>query len=117
MSPYETAREVYVKEPCARTFDEDLATHLRAGFVFSTPDYFIMGRAVWSKAPAHLILDPRNPFVREVCDCWMIYLAAGDMTKAWEIMPWPLPLFSFERRNELRFYKAADMKRLSLGQL
>lgn len=116
MSPYEQARAVYDSEPCKRTFAEDFAAHLRSGFVFSTPTYFIMGRHVDSKASHDLILDPRVTFARDTCDCWHIWLMAGDCAEAWAIMPWAMPLFSFERKNELRFYKVSDMKRLSLGQ-
>jgi hypothetical protein len=115
MSPFETARQVYAQEPCARTFDEDLTLHLQHGFVFSTPRYFIMGRPVIRAADAQHIVDPRHIFTAEDCDTWHIYLLAGDPTPAWDIMPWPLAWFSFERRNELRFYPVDRIKRLSLG--
>lgn len=112
MSPYEQARAVYFKEPCARTFEADLALHLEFGFVFSTPKFFIIGRPVKRDAPHGLILDPSFSFVRRECDCWHIHLAAGDLEAAWSILPWPLPWLAFERRNDLRFIPADRIHRL-----
>lgn len=115
MNPIAQARLVYALEPCARSFLDDLEAHLGLGFVYSTPDFFVMGRPVQRSAPAHLIIDPSVSFERSVCDCWHVYLAAGNLGKAWGILPWPLEWLSFERKNELRFYKASDIRRLSLG--
>lgn len=117
MTPYEQARDVYTKEPCARTFDQDLQLHLAHGFVFSTPEFFIMGRAVFSKGTREMLVDPRVRFTPDICDAWMIYLMAGDCTKAWSIMPWRLPRFVFERKNELRVYDSSRIERLCLSTL
>lgn len=113
MTPFEQAAQVYAKERCARSFTEDVELHFLHGFVHSTPDYFIMGRAVVKCAPPALIVDPQHRFSRAVCDAWMVYLAAGDLGKAWDVLPWPLPWLVFERNNELRFVPADAMKRLS----
>lgn len=114
MTPYEQARSVYDREPCARTFDEDLRLHLLNGFAFSTPAFFVMGRPVRKDWLAPCIVNPNYIFAHHTADCWHLYCMAGDMSAAWSILPWPLPWFSFERRNELRFYRAADIQRLSL---
>jgi len=95
---------VFEREPCARTFAEDLALHFEHGFVFSTPDYFIMGRPVPKDAPAEDIVNPAIVFPRAICDCWHCYLFAGDMAAALAVLPWALPWISFERKNELRIY-------------
>lgn len=113
MIPLEQAMAVYTSEPCRRTFNEDLISHLMNGFVFSTPEYFIMGRPVISTATYEQITDPDHAFPREQCDCWHIHLMAGDTRPAWAIMPWPLALFSFERRNDLRFYPVERIRKLS----
>lgn len=89
--------------------------HYLHGFVFSTPEFFIMGRAVVKAGEQALIVNPEHTFPRSLCDCWHIYLMAGNPSEAWDIMPWPLPWFSFERRNDLRFYRAERIRRLSLG--
>lgn len=116
MSPYELARQVYGSERCVRSFEEDLEAHLVTGFVFSTPDFFIMGRPVDRQADPALIVDPCVAFARERCDCWHLYLFAGDMEKAWIIEPWALPWFSFERKNELRFVPSRSIRRLSAAR-
>jgi len=117
MTPFEQAREVYAREACARTFEQDLLLHHLRGFVFSTPVFFIMGRPVRRDADPALIVNPAHSFDRNEANCWHIYLMAGDTREAWGIMPWALGWFSFERRNELRFYPCERIRRLSLGTI
>lgn len=113
MTPFEQAAKVYDRESCVRSFTEDVELHFLHGFVHSTPDFFIMGRPVVRAAAPALILNPSHPFARAECDAWMVYLAAGDLGKAWQVLPWPLPWLVFERNNELRFVSADAIKRLS----
>lgn len=117
MIPYDAAMAVYRNEPCARSFFDDFTLHMKHGFVFSTPDYFIMGRPVNSKAAEAQIVDPACTFKPEECDCWHVYLMAGDVTKVWNIMPYPLPKVSFERRNELRFYTLDSIRRIQTNPI
>jgi hypothetical protein len=111
--PYTEARAIYDREPCARTFQQDLDFHFRFGFVFSAPRFFIMGRPVIKGAPPAAIVNPAVQFNGEECDCWHVYLMAGDLAKIWEIVPWPLPWCSWERKNELRFTRFAAIRRLA----
>ena len=113
MSPVQRAKNVYFWEPCVRTFQEDLELHLINGYVFSTPEFFIMGRGVKRDAPQDQIVDPSYCFPREEQDCWHVYLMSGDVRKVWDILPYSLPFISFERKNELRFYKSEDINRFS----
>lgn len=117
MTPFDQARAVYEQEPCARTFRYDLELHFLHGFVFCTPSYFIMGRPVDRYADHRLIIDPAFTFDSHEVNTWHIYLMAGNPSAAWSIMPYPLGWFSFERRNELRFYEAERIRRLSSPQL
>ncbi|WP_043588441.1 hypothetical protein [Geminisphaera colitermitum] len=104
MKPFEEAALVYGREPCARLFEDDLALHFRHGYVFNAPDYFVMGRSV-PRCALHLqIVDPNYSWPDCVCDCWHLYLFAGDMRAALSMFPYPLPWASFERNNKLRFY-------------
>lgn len=111
MSPYELAREVYRHEASARTFEEDVALHFRFGYVFSTPDAFIMGRPIQHDAPHEEIILPWVTFPDP--DCWLVWLAAGP--KALEIFlrhePFPCPYFAWERDNRLRFYTRSQLIR------
>lgn len=104
-SPFELAADVYAREPCANTFQCDLAAHLLYGYVFSAPELFIMGRPVEKNAPEHLILDPAHPF--DSPDAWLIWLAAGDLSAFPRCLPYPLGFFGLQRHNILRWYPAA----------
>jgi hypothetical protein len=109
LTPYVRARAVYETELCARSFDEDLEWHLLNGYVLSTPDVFVMARAVNSKCVGSQIVLPRVQFNHP--DCWHIYLLAGDWMKAFQYIPIEYPLISWERKNKLRFYSYNRMHR------
>jgi len=97
-----------------RTFKSDLEAHLLHGYVFSTPEWFIMGRAVHAQADPELIKDPWHVFPREEHDCWLIFAYAnlsrhnfiGLVEKFLRVMPYALPLVAWERERDyrLRFY-------------
>lgn len=112
MTPFEQAMLVYQSEPCARTFEQDLRLHFQFGFVFSTPDFFVMGRPVMKDWIESVIVDPMKLLQPMQCDCWHVHTFAGNLSKAWGILPYPLPFISFERKNELRFYRLDALRRL-----
>lgn len=119
LSPIERMAAVYLNEPCRNTFQDDLAAHLIGGYVFSTPDLFMMGRAVNSNADYEEITDPNCSFEREDCNAWWVHAAAlrgsydhlreavfqNVLTIFFRFEPHPLPLVGFERDNRPRFYK------------
>lgn len=115
MTPYEEAAKVYAKEACLRSLFEDVHLHLLNGYVISRPDFFIMGRHVNSKADPAKITEPTWLFHPDECDCWHIALMTGDVARCFAALPWPLPLVSFERKNDLRFYPLESIRRLSAG--
>jgi len=113
-TPYERALAAFQAEYSPLTFDEVLTWHLLNGFVFSRPDFFVLGRPVVSSAPYALLADPSHHFPSTECDAWLVYLAAGNTARMWEILPWPLPLIGFERRNEgVRFFPSQQVARLT----
>ena len=120
LSPLERMAAVYLTEPCRNSFQDDLAAHLVGGYVFSTPDLFIMGRAVNSEATYEEITDPCFRFEEKDCNAWWVHAAATfgesdhNICEAFNqnvlalflrFEPHPLPLIGFERRNCPRFYK------------
>ena len=109
-SPRDAARSVYAFEPCARTFEEDLELHFRHGYVLSTPSVFVMGRAIDSGAPHSCIVDPSVDLSRGA-DCWHVYLCAGELDGLRDLIPYHLPLVSWERCNQLRFYELERVMR------
>jgi hypothetical protein len=114
LSPVERAAAVYEGDWCARSFRDDLTWHLVNGFVFSRPDFFVMGRPVVSGVDPALILG-QHRFPSTICDCWHVYLFAGNIARAWDMLPWELPLVSFTRRKGLvlRIHKLTAMRRLT----
>lgn len=104
MSPYEKMMGWFEASDEDKPFAWYLDWYSRNGFVYATPSFFIMGKAIKKDATAHQ------------ADCWFIAGMAGDMSHAWGIMPWPLPWIAFERSNggekRLAFYRASDLKRL-----
>jgi hypothetical protein len=109
-SPLLKFAEVYKREECARTFKDDLEIHLLTGFVYSTPDYFIMGRPVDRFGDPEKIIDPTYPFPREQWNCWHIYGMAGDIKLCWSREPIVFPWVSWEKRNRLKFYPMATIR-------
>jgi len=118
LTPYERMVALYRERPTEEPFSNYVEWHLRNGFVFSRPDFFIMGRPVIKWAAPELIVDLTHRFPSSHCDCWYIFAMAGNMAKAWTIMPWELPWFAWERdqggKRDLRFYSVATIKRLTL---
>lgn len=109
MTFFDQARAVYDREECARTFDEDFYLHLQYGFVFSSPDGFIMGRPVARMAREELVRDPGHIFATP--DTWLVYLAAGSVKNFWRHLPYPLPFVGWERSNVLRFYPSDRVRK------
>jgi hypothetical protein len=108
MTAVELAASVYEREPCARTFQEDVEAHLLNGYVFSTPHFFVMGRVVLSSAAREDIVDPWVRF--DTGDAWLVYLMAGDMRRALAMLPHDLPRIGWERENVLRFWPLAKVR-------
>ncbi len=115
MTPVELAAAVYQLEECARSFQEDLEAHLLNGYVFATPDFFVMGRVVRSSASPREIVNPWVKF--EQADAWLIYLMAGDVEKALQMLPYDLPRIGWERSNALRFWPLGKFRRNITCQL
>jgi hypothetical protein len=110
MTPYEEAQGVYQKEVCARDFRTDLHLHLIHGYVFSTPEGFIMGRPVYRGGRYEEITNPAFRF--PLPDAWLVYLAAGDGLRVFfQYEPYELPWIGWERNNKLRFYRTEQIKR------
>jgi hypothetical protein len=102
MTPVELAARVYEREECTTTFRNDLEAHLLNGYVFSTPEGFVMARPVSILANEALILDPWHKF--ETPDAWLIWLGAGNLSPFLDMFPFPLPFLGWQKRNRLRFY-------------
>lgn len=116
MSPYREIYQKYQQERPEVDFPALIGHHLQFGFVYSTPDFFVMGRPVPKNAASQLILDPNHFWGREHCDCWYLHAFAGRMDKVWKVMPYPLKFCAWTRihdkENELTIVSFEDLQRL-----
>jgi len=117
MSPYETVMLDWLQRPRDRPLDHYERIHKQRGFVFATPEFYIMGRPVRKYAPIEDILNVECDFAPSTCDTWFIFQLAGDMRAAWKIMPWELPWMCWTRDNdpqqELMFFETRRLMRLT----
>lgn len=107
MTPVEQAADFYLRTGQPRTFREDLEAHLLNGYVFSTPDCFLMARPVSSRADITVLADPFHTFDHDEHDTWLVWLAAGSMVSVKKYLtdpPYALPQVAWARHNRLRFY-------------
>jgi hypothetical protein len=103
MTPFALARETHSRFPDVPPFEEVLIAHLHAGVVHSSATAFLLARPVDSSFHESDLFD--DPFVTfPDPDCWHVYLAAGDMTEFFRVIPHPLPLVSFVRKNNLHLW-------------
>lgn len=111
-SPFQQAAKVYESEPCAHTFEEDFAFHLEHGYIHSSPSFFAMARPV-KACSHHSMIAGHFVFNGMDCDCWHIWLLAGNFNLSWLALPFDLPLISFERKNVLKFARLDRMRGIS----
>jgi hypothetical protein len=109
MSPYERIKQLYDDKPEQDSFDHYVAMHMRTGFVFSTPEFFIMGTPRIKDSLQGDCHDASQP-----PDTWFIFAMAGDTSKAWSILPYELPYIAWERDRphgkELHIYPTARIR-------
>jgi hypothetical protein len=116
LSPYARMAGKYRESPQELPFGYYVSWHMVHGFVFSTPDYFIMGRPVrrGTDFTDRLFIEPR-----ESADAWYVHAMSGDVSAVWGILPYPLPFIAFERvrvgKRELTIVPLERIRRLSLS--
>ena len=117
MSPVDKVRMLYTADS-PRTFEEDLCAHMRTGYVYSTPEYILMGRPVCSQAPQAVINDVWCVFDPSTWDGWYVYAFAlrddrglcGLVKKLLTHIPFYLPLVAWERSGEpLKFFSTEQL--------
>lgn len=100
MTPYERMAARYRAQPTERSFEWYVSYYAKHGVMCSTPEYIVLARAVSTKAGEYAICSSLVSFPEADCDCWYIHAMAGDMSKAWAIMPKAYPWFAFERYHK-----------------
>ena len=104
--PFDRATELYELYDTPRSFDEDLCAHISTGYVVSTPEYFLLGRAVDRFADPALIENPWHKFPREDHNTWLVYLFLGKRRNFLNFVPYSLKWLAWQRRGRsLRFHE------------
>ena len=67
------AKNLYDK--CGIDMNRDIATYAAHGYVFITPNSFLLGKAVNSKSDVH----PKDQWNVEDADAWYVNMAVGDV--------------------------------------
>lgn len=118
-TPYEAIMAQYHARPEEKPFEWYVDWHLRNGFVFGTPNFFVMG------FPCHqtalVVAGAAGPHRMHLADargdCWYISAMAGNMHAAWSVLPWPTPWMAWDRdlggEKELRFHATERIRSLS----
>ena len=106
MSPALIAARWHSRQPDCEPFSEAVLAHLEGGYVISTPEVFLLFRPVDSMGDRLLFDDPWHRFQR--FDTWHCYLAAGDLAQFHRFVPFPLPFFSYVRKNRLRISRLSQ---------
>lgn len=116
MTPIEEILALYTQYPQPQTFEEDLAAYLRTGYVFSTPEVFLMGRAIDKNSTAELIANPWHAFPREEQNCWLVFAASRIESNIFkskqflQFVPYYLSWLAFQRRGKaLKFYETPKL--------
>lgn len=113
MSPAEKMAETFAAHGLDFAYYVD--RHFQYGFLFSTPEFFVMGRPVMRGARAELIRDPSATFDGMAVDAWWVHGAVGNLRAMWDVMPAALPYLGFERWDDNpRFYPIETLRRLSI---
>ena len=107
MTPIEKIRRMYRRYLPDCSLSEDIEAYLEVGVVVSTPQYFVMGRAIeranpqaWDHWASY-----DNP------DTWLVWAAAGPdavsvKTFCLRMQPYPLKWVAWARRDgPLKFHR------------
>lgn len=117
MTPYEQIKVKYEAAPHDRPWGWWLEWHAVHGFIFSTPDYFVMGRPIQTSFDFHDLALA----AREQANAWYIFAFSGDLSQVWSILPFPLGWIAFERirdgKRELTTVKSESLRRLCVSTL
>jgi hypothetical protein len=73
---------------------EALEAHLLYGYVFSTPDAFVMGRPVRRDGD---VGDVWRTWPLEECDAWFVWVGVGEVAQLLDFIPFPLPWIGWNR--------------------
>ena len=98
--------DLYLKYPQPRTFAEDVALYEAAGYVWDTPEVFLMARPVWKDAPDEVIKCSHVRFHDSCVNAWFLFAFVGDLRATITIAPYQLAWVGWSRRmSPIRWHR------------
>lgn len=115
-TPYQRAAELHNASGMALSFREAVEAHAICGYVFATPELFLLGRRVGSDWTDDELCDPW--LVAPDGDVWHVFLAAGDLREGLRLLPYRLPWLSYYHDGKHRLMRLSSFeKRSRLGSI
>lgn len=115
MTPYELALQLYESRP-DMSFSDDLAAHMRRGYVICTPEAFGMARPVRRDWAAERLANPLEVESLATADTWFMWLLAGDLATASQWLPCEMEWLAFARRDGgVKFVKSERLLQKALA--
>lgn len=118
MTPYAALLTYYAEAGAQRDLWAHLKFYAENGVAYLAPELAIMARPVCSGWPDAHIVGLTSCFAAQSLglpdspDAWHIHLAVGDLRRAFELMPFPLPFVTFQRGTaRVRRYHLETIRR------
>lgn len=113
MTAVDIARNWHESHVVGKPFTQLLADYLRGGYVWSSPEAFLLAQPV--------SVDIKNLEVRSgkhQPNAWFVELAAGDkpFEQFLRVMPYELPYLAWARRDHLRVWKLEQFRNKIYGR-
>ena len=106
MSILPQAKKLY--EICDLDMCQDIAVYAGNGYVFITPDTFLLGKAVDSKSEEH----PMNQWNVKNPDAWYVHMSVGKVHDFFKFIPYKLPLIGWMRETKKQAIRWYDFDRI-----
>lgn len=103
---------LYTEQPQGRCFLEDLAVHVRCGYVWSSPSCVVLARLVHTSWPHEWLSDPERSLPVTESNCWFVWLGVGRLAEFFEVMPFRQQFACFARRDTARFWPLERLESL-----
>lgn len=95
------AKKLY--DQCGIEMNADIAAYMAHGYVFITPNSFLLGKAVDSTSNLH----PKDQWDVKNPNAWYVHMAVGGVKEFINKIPYPLPFVGWMRvakNQSIRWY-------------
>jgi len=107
MTPFTRAAQWHLTHCPDHPLAPIVEAHFQNGYVFNTPDLFILARQISIDWTDEEILDPWQSDPQG--SVWHVWLYAGDMKAIAKLIPYKLPYITFHRAGKLKTYSMKEI--------